>query len=42
VLGFLADNAGLPVTMLVIAALPVIGLGLALTLPSKVPAATKT
>jgi len=42
VLGFLADNAGLSVTMLVIAALPVIGLVLALTLPSKVSATPKT
>jgi FSR family fosmidomycin resistance protein-like MFS transporter len=37
VLGLLADNAGLSVTMLVVAALPVIGLILALTLPRKVP-----
>ena len=36
VLGFLADNAGLSVTMLVVAALPVIGLILAPTLPRKV------
>ena len=36
-LGFLADSAGLPVTMLVIAALPVLGLLLTLTLPRKVP-----
>jgi len=35
VLGLIADNAGLPVTMLVIAALPVVGLILALTLPRK-------
>ncbi len=37
VLGLLADNAGLSVTMLVVAALPIIGLILALTLPRKVP-----
>jgi MFS transporter, FSR family, fosmidomycin resistance protein len=37
-LGLLADTAGLPVTMLVIAALPVLGLLLAITLPRKVPA----
>ena len=36
-LGFLADRAGLPVMMLVIAALPVLGLLIALTLPRKVP-----
>jgi FSR family fosmidomycin resistance protein-like MFS transporter len=42
VLGLLADNAGLSVTMLVIAALPVIGLVLSLTLPRKVPAASET
>jgi MFS transporter, FSR family, fosmidomycin resistance protein len=36
-LGYLADRAGLPVTMLVIAALPVLGLLLTLTLPRKVP-----
>ena len=36
-LGFLADRAGLHVTMLVIAALPVLGLLLALTLPRRVP-----
>ena len=41
-LGFLADNAGLSVTMLVIAALPIIGLVLALTLPSKVSATFET
>ena len=41
-LGFLADRAGLSVTMLVIAALPVIGLLLALTLPRKVPASPRT
>jgi FSR family fosmidomycin resistance protein-like MFS transporter len=32
-LGFVADSAGLPVTMMIIAALPVLGLLLALTLP---------
>jgi FSR family fosmidomycin resistance protein-like MFS transporter len=37
-LGLLADRAGLPVTMLVMAALPVLGLILALTLPRKAPA----
>jgi MFS transporter, FSR family, fosmidomycin resistance protein len=37
-LGLLADNAGLSVTMLVIAALPVLGLVLAVTLPHKLPA----
>jgi MFS transporter, FSR family, fosmidomycin resistance protein len=36
-LGSLADRAGLAVTMLVIAALPVVGVLLALTLPRKVP-----
>jgi FSR family fosmidomycin resistance protein-like MFS transporter len=36
-LGLLADKAGLLVTMLVIAALPVLGLLLAFTLPRKVP-----
>jgi MFS transporter, FSR family, fosmidomycin resistance protein len=36
-LGLLADRAGLPVTMLVIATLPVLGLLLALTLPRKTP-----
>jgi FSR family fosmidomycin resistance protein-like MFS transporter len=41
-LGFLADRAGLPVTMLVIAALPVLGLLLAFTLPRKVPATPRT
>src|SRR5918994_34221 len=35
-LGLLADNAGLSVTMLVIAALPVVGLILAFTLPRRV------
>jgi MFS transporter, FSR family, fosmidomycin resistance protein len=42
VLGFLADRAGLPVTMLVIAALPVLGLLLTLTLPRKVPTFSST
>jgi FSR family fosmidomycin resistance protein-like MFS transporter len=37
VLGFLADREGLPVTMLVIAALPALGLLLAFTLPRKTP-----
>jgi MFS transporter, FSR family, fosmidomycin resistance protein len=41
-LGFLADRAGLPVTMLVIAALPVLGLLLAFTLPRKVPTPART
>jgi FSR family fosmidomycin resistance protein-like MFS transporter len=41
-LGFLADRAGLPVTMLVIAALPVLGLLLTLTLPSKVLTSPRT
>ena len=41
-LGFLADRAGLPVTMLVIAALPVLGLLLCFTLPPKVPASPRT
>jgi FSR family fosmidomycin resistance protein-like MFS transporter len=41
-LGFLADRAGLPVTMLVIAALPVLGLLLAFTLPRKVPPPPRT
>ena len=41
VLGFLADRSGLPVTMLVIAGLPVIGLVLTLTLPRKLPDAGK-
>jgi FSR family fosmidomycin resistance protein-like MFS transporter len=41
-LGLLADHAGLSVTMLVVAALPVIGLILALTLPRKVPASPET
>jgi MFS transporter, FSR family, fosmidomycin resistance protein len=37
-LGFLADRAGLSTTMLVIAALPVLGVLLALTLPRRAPA----
>ena len=37
-LGALADRAGLAVTMLVIASLPVVGVPLAFTLPRKVPA----
>jgi FSR family fosmidomycin resistance protein-like MFS transporter len=41
-LGLLADRAGLPVTMLVIAALPVLGLLLTFTLPRKVPAPART
>jgi FSR family fosmidomycin resistance protein-like MFS transporter len=41
-LGLLADHAGLSVTMLVIAALPVIGLILTLTLPRKVPTTPET
>ena len=41
VLGLLADYAGLSVTMLVIAALPVIGLLLTLTLPRNVPSSPK-
>jgi FSR family fosmidomycin resistance protein-like MFS transporter len=41
-LGYLADRAGLAVTMLVIAVLPVLGLLLALTLPRKVPAPPRT
>jgi FSR family fosmidomycin resistance protein-like MFS transporter len=41
-LGFLADRAGLPVTMLVIAALPLLGLLLSFTLPRKVPATPGT
>jgi FSR family fosmidomycin resistance protein-like MFS transporter len=39
-LGFLADTAGLPVTMLVIAALPVLGFLLTITLPRKIPASS--
>ena len=42
VLGLLADNAGLSVTMLVVAALPLIGLILALTLPRKLPPPPRT
>jgi FSR family fosmidomycin resistance protein-like MFS transporter len=42
VLGLLADNAGLSVTMLVVAALPLIGLILALTLPRKLPPSPRT
>jgi FSR family fosmidomycin resistance protein-like MFS transporter len=42
VLGLVADNAGLSVTMLVVAALPVIGLVLSLTLPRKGPAVSET
>ena len=41
-LGFLADRAGLPVTMLVIAALPGFGLLLSLTLPREVPTSPRT
>jgi FSR family fosmidomycin resistance protein-like MFS transporter len=41
-LGLLADHTSLSATMLVIAALPVIGLILALTLPRKVPTSPKT
>jgi MFS transporter, FSR family, fosmidomycin resistance protein len=41
VLGLLADYAGLSATMLVIAALPVIGLLLTLTLPRNVPSSPK-
>jgi MFS transporter, FSR family, fosmidomycin resistance protein len=41
-LGFLADSAGLQVTMLVIAVLPVLGLLLALTLPRKLPTFSRT
>jgi FSR family fosmidomycin resistance protein-like MFS transporter len=37
-LGLLADRAGLPVTMLVIAALPLSGVLLSFTLPRRVPA----
>ncbi len=42
VLGFLADRAGLSITMLVIAALPVLGLLLTLTLPRKLPTFSRT
>jgi MFS transporter, FSR family, fosmidomycin resistance protein len=38
-LGFLADESGLPTAMLAIAALPVLGLLLTLSLPRKTPAA---
>jgi MFS transporter, FSR family, fosmidomycin resistance protein len=41
-LGLLADKSGLPATMLIIAALPVLGLLLAFTLPRKVPATVRT
>ena len=41
VLGFIADRSGLPVTMLVIAGLPVIGLLLTLALPRTLPDSTK-
>jgi MFS transporter, FSR family, fosmidomycin resistance protein len=41
-LGLLADRAGLPVTMLVIAALPVPGFLLATTLPRKTPVSPRT
>jgi FSR family fosmidomycin resistance protein-like MFS transporter len=41
-LGLLADKAGLSVTMLVIAALPVLGVPLAFTLPRRLPASTRT
>jgi MFS transporter, FSR family, fosmidomycin resistance protein len=41
-LGFLADEAGLSVAMLVIAALPMLGLLLAFTLPRKLPASPRT
>jgi FSR family fosmidomycin resistance protein-like MFS transporter len=41
-LGLLADGAGLPVTMLVIAALPLPGVLLSLTLPRKIPASPDT
>jgi FSR family fosmidomycin resistance protein-like MFS transporter len=41
-LGLLADKAGLTTTMVVIAALPVLGLLLTFTLPRKVPAASRT
>ena len=37
-LGLLADRAGLPVTMLVVAALPLLGVLLSFTLPRRVPA----
>ncbi len=41
-LGLLADKAGLPATMLVIAALPLLGLLLTFTVPRKVPATPRT
>ena len=41
-LGFLADKAGLSVTMLVIAALPVLGVPLAFTLPRRASASPGT
>lgn len=41
-LGFLADQSGLPATMLVIAGLPVIGLLLTLTLPKTLPDTTRS
>jgi MFS transporter, FSR family, fosmidomycin resistance protein len=41
-LGLLADKSGLPATMLILAALPVLGLLLAFTLPRKVPATART
>jgi MFS transporter, FSR family, fosmidomycin resistance protein len=41
-LGLLADRAGLPVTMLVIAALPALGFLLATTLPRKTPVSPRT
>jgi FSR family fosmidomycin resistance protein-like MFS transporter len=41
-LGFLADKAGLSVTMLVIAALPMLGLLLTSTLPRKLPTSPRT
>jgi FSR family fosmidomycin resistance protein-like MFS transporter len=42
ILGLLADSRGLLNTMLAIAALPVLGLLLTLTLPRSVPASSKT
>ncbi len=41
VLGFIADQSGLPATMLLIAGLPVIGLLLTLTLPRALPETAK-
>ena len=41
VLGFLADQSGLPATMLVISGLPVVGLLLTLALPRALPEPTK-